>query len=183
MGRARVETHLQEYRRSGVVTVRASVLKGVASSVGMILLAAFGAGMGVDAFQSLGASSLRVWGFVVLVLFCLTGALVCASPMVRGRRLVLTRFGYEVSTGRGDRRVRETGLGWEEVREVTVHRSSDGESSRTDVRIVLAPGGGLDSPAQNTRGYRTLPSGFAMSPKDLAVLMEVIRAGQARVAE
>lgn len=183
MGRARVERHLQQYRRTGVVTVRASVLKGVASMMGMTLLAALGAGMGADAFRRLGAASFRSWAFVLLVLFALTGVLVSASPMVRGRRLVLTRFGYEVSARRGGRRVRETGLRWEEVREVAVHRSSDGESSRTDVRIVLAPGGGRDCPTEDPHGFRDLPSGFAMSPKDLAVLMEVIRAGQTWVAE
>lgn len=59
-------------------------------------------------------------------------------------------------------------------------RSSNGESSRKGVRIVLTPGEGLDSPAQDMRGCRTLPSGFAMSPKDLAVLMEVIRASGLR---
>lgn len=95
MGRARVERHLQEYRPTGVVTVRASVLKGVASMMGMTLLAALG------------------------------------------------RFGYEVSARRG----------------------------------------GRDRPTEDPHGFRDLPSGFAMSPKDLAVLMEVIRAGQTWAAE
>lgn len=180
MGRARVDRHLEQFRRTGAVTVKASVLKGTASMVGMIAMAALAAGMYAEALRDGEAESLKAWGLLVLVPFALLGAVVTAWPMIRRRRLLLTPAGLEVSSRRGGRRVRELGLRWQEIQHIEAYTTSSGESSRTDVRMHMVPGWGREAGVDAPHGYIDLPMGFAMSRKDLAALMEGIRSALAR---
>ena len=179
MGRARVERCRQEFRRTGIVTVRAGILKGVAATAGMMLMALLAAGMSVAAFHDAGATSLRGWGTALAALFALAGVAVCAGPVLRRRQLTLTRFGLAVAARHRGRRVDELVERWEEIRNVELYRSTDGETTSTDVRIHFMPGVRTSTPSSMDPGYRNLPSGFAMSKKDLAALMEGMRISQA----
>ena len=176
MGQALIDRRWQEYLSYGQVTVGASLLKGVLGVVGLILLSALSAGIGYDAYQQDGVSSLKTWGCALVSVLVLVGALVPAAPLVRRRRLVLTGSGLVVTSRRGASRITELGLRWEQVEGVTIHRSSNGEGSTSvDVRMILATGVRTDHPTGKQYGHIDLPTGFQMSKKDLAALMERVR--------
>ncbi|MGY5766294.1 hypothetical protein ACXET9_13965 [Brachybacterium sp. DNPG3] len=180
MGRARVDRLYEQFRRTGSVTVMASVLKGTASMVGMILMAALGAGMYAGALFDGDAGTFKAWGSLILVPFALSGAVATAWPMIRRRQLHLTPVGLEVTSMRGGRRVRMLGLRWREIEHIEFHTNTSGESTRTYVRMHLVPGAGQGSGMDAPHGYIDLPSGFTLSVKALAALMEGIRSTMAQ---
>ena len=176
MARADVQRHWDEFHRTGMVTVAASPVRCVLMTLGSLVLALFPAVMAADSFQEHGAASLRGWGCVLAALLFLATAVLAVRPLVRGSRLTLSRHGLAISARRRGGRVRETGLRWEEMTYVERFSSPAGGSSSTDVRIHLAPGAGQNVQGDVSRGYVNLPDGFAMSKRDLAELLEAIRA-------
>ena len=176
MARSEVQRRWDEFHRTGMVTVAASPVRCVLMMLGSLVLALFPAVMAAGSFQEHGADSLTGWGCVLATLLFLVTAVLAARPLVRGSRLTLSRHGLAISARWPGERVRETGLRWEEMTHVERFSNPAGGSSSTDVRIYLAPGAGQNVQGDVSRGYVNLPDGFAMSKRDLAELLEAIRA-------
>lgn len=177
MGAARVDRYWEQYCRDGQVTVRASVVKGVLGMIATILLAVVCAGMSVEAFLTDGAGSVKGWGCAFFTPVILCGAVFTVYPVVRQRRLDLMPWGFFMSRRRRGQRITELALRWTDVDHVKAFRttgSGDGGDS-TDIRIVLAPGVRAVYGGEEKEGFVELPSGFRMSKKNLASLMERIR--------
>lgn len=179
MGRARVERHVEGFRRTGMVTLRASALKCVFAVLGSLVLAMFPAVMSAGAFQENGAGSLKGWGLALVALFFVMTTFLAVAPLVRGRQLTLTRLGLAVSSRRQGERVREMGLRWEEITGIEHYSSGSTSTASTEVRMHLVPGAGRDARRDSTRDYVDMPFGFAVSNKDLAELLEGIRSSRA----
>ena len=94
---------------------------------------------------------------------------------MREDQLTLSRHGITISAHRRGERAREMGLRWEEMTHVELYRGSP-QSPSDNVRIHLAPGAGQNVQGDASRGYVNLPDGFAMPKRDLAELLESIRA-------
>lgn len=71
-------------------------------------------------------------------------------------------------------------LAWREIEQIAIHRNRSSGTTRVNVRMHLVPGGGRGTDSGLENGYVDLPTGFAMSRKDLAALMEGIRLNQAQ---
>lgn len=177
MTRARVERHWEEFRRTGHVRVGASVVKGILSSLAALVLTLFPALKAADAFGTHGAVSPTGWLCVLVAALFATGTVVALLPVLRGRRLDLTPDGLAVSARRSGRRVLELGLRWHEVHHVAFHHEVSASSSTEKVRIGLGRIAREGEPGIPSHSPVDLPDGFRMSKRDLAELMEGIRAG------
>lgn len=172
MGRRAVDRRFQEFVESGQLTVRASALKGVLSSAGLVLLSAVVAGVSMAAFQEDGAASLKAWGCAFFAVLTLLGVAVAMEPVVRRQELVLNHLGLTVSSRRSGTRRHEMRLGWGEIEDITIDRRSSGHGTRTTVLLSLVPGMRIDPVTRQPLAFLHLPDGFAMSKKDLVALLE-----------
>ncbi|MGO1769834.1 MAG: hypothetical protein ACTHZX_07755 [Microbacterium sp.] len=178
MGYARVEQGWTEYARTGRLVIGSSITKGLLGMIGMLLLAALAAGMAYDGYATEGLSALKTWGCGLMVLVCLLGVFASALPLARRRRLVLGSHEIYAEIRRGGRREDEMRLRWEDIESVAVYRNTNGESTTVDVRMTLMPGVTATGFSPTGTGYRDLPRGLRMSKKDLAALVERIRASR-----
>lgn len=175
MGRAQVERRWEEFHRTGAVTVRASVAKGILACLAALLLTTFAALTASESFQDDGIASLKGWLCVLVALFFVTGTVLALRPVVRGRRLALSSEGVTMSSRRGGRRVVELGLFWHEIHHVGHHRDGSGDTQSEHVRIVLGHTTRTDEKGNPLTRPVILPDGFVMSKKGLAEVMERVR--------
>ena len=176
MARADVEKRWNEFHRTGLVTVRVSPLKIVAMTLAGLVMAMILALLALAFFLDDGATALKGWIGVLFAPLFLVFAVLEARKLARKSQLTLSSHGITISADRRGERDREMGLRWEEMTYVERFSSPAGGSSSTDVRIHLAPGAGQNVQGDVSRGYVNLPDGFAMSKRDLAELLEAIRA-------
>lgn len=170
---------MAEFVHTGRVIVSASPLKGTLSSMGLGLLSLLSAGMSYAVFQEEGGASIKGWGCAFIAVLVLWGIAVMLGPMIRQRQLTLTPDELIVSSRRKGTRTRELSLRWEEIQNIEIHRSTNGEGTTTDdVRVKLAPGVRADLAARSLQGFIDLPAGLEMPKKDLASLLEMIRVNQ-----
>lgn len=175
MARADVEKRWNEFHRTGLVTVRVSPLKIVAMTLASLVVAMILALMAVAFFLDDGATALKGWIGVLFAPLFLVFAVLEARKLARKSQLTLSSHGITISANRRGERDREMGLRWEEMTHVELHSGSP-QSASDDVRIHLASGAGANVEGDVSRGYVDLPDGFAMSKRDLAELLEAIRA-------
>ncbi|MFE7606353.1 hypothetical protein ACFU1Q_14455 [Brachybacterium paraconglomeratum] len=175
MARADVEKRWNEFHRTGLLTVRVSPLKIVAMTLASLVMAIILALLALAFFLDDGATALKGWIGVLFVLLFLVIAVLEARKLARKDQLAVSRHGITISAHRRGERAREMGLRWEEMTHVELYRGSP-QSPSDNVRIHLAHGAGATVEGDVSRGYVNLPDGFAMSKRDLAELLEAIRA-------